>query len=153
VLSLIYLFATPAVVYATQWFSEALTSCALLVAFYLLLKERAGPRAWHLPASGAVLALAVVTRLDALLLVPPLLLYAVSGARFATGRLLAILSPLAVALAGLGLYDQARFASPLETGYSGGDVFAVRDTHPVRSLSSLAEGLYGLLLSPGKGLL
>jgi len=152
-LSLIYLFATPAVVYATQWFSEALTASALLVAFYLLLIERTGPRRWHLPATGAALALAVATRLDALLLVPPLLLYAVSGGRLSAARLLAILSPLAVTLAGLGLYDQARFGSPLETGYSGGDVFAVRDTHPVRSLSSLAEGLYGLLLSPGKGLL
>jgi 4-amino-4-deoxy-L-arabinose transferase-like glycosyltransferase len=152
-LSLIYLLATPAIVYATQWFSEALTACTLLVAFYLLLIERARPRAWHLPASGAALALAVATRLDAVLIVPPLLLYAVSGGRLTAGRLMAILSPLALALAGLGLYDQARFGSPLETGYSGGDVFAVRDTHPVRSLSSLAEGLYGLLLSPGKGLL
>jgi 4-amino-4-deoxy-L-arabinose transferase-like glycosyltransferase len=152
-LSLIYLVATPAIVYATQWFSEALTACALLVAFYLLLIERARPRVWHLPAAGAALALSVATRLDAMLLVPPLLLYAVSGGRFSAGRLLAILSPLALALAGLGLYDQVRFGSPLETGYSGGDVFAVRDTHPVRSLSSLAEGLYGLLLSPGKGLL
>ena len=150
-LALVYAAATPAAVYATQWFSEPLVACALLAAVYMVLRDRAAPALWRPLLAGAALALAVATRLDALLFAPPLLLYALVPPERRAARLAALALPLAVALAGLGLYNAARFGSPTQTGYSGGNVYDVRDTHPWHGLASLAEGLYGLLLSPGKG--
>ncbi len=156
-LALVYAVATPALVYATQWFSEPLTGCALLAAFYLLLRDRRVPTRWGPLVAGVATACAVATRSEALVLTPALVAYAVlSGERRPSGRrrrLLGLLIPLALTLAALGLYNLARFGSPLETGYSYGDVFAYRDTHPAHSLASFVQGVYGLVLSPGKGLL
>ena len=152
-LGIVYAVATPAGVYATLWFSEPLTACATLAAVYLLLRDRDRLTAWRPLLAGAATALAVCTRLESLLFAPPLLLYAVLPRRRRPLRAAAFVLPLAVALAGLALYNAARFGSPLETGYSEGLGTAMRDTHPPHTLASLAEGLYGLLISPGKGLL
>lgn len=158
-LALVYAVATPALVYATQWFSEPLTGCALLAAFYLLLRDRRVPTWWGPLAAGAAMAGAVATRSEVLVLTPALAAYAVLAAGPQPGperrrqRLLGLLVPLAMTLAALGLYNLARFGSPFETGYSYGDVFAYRDTHPTHSLASFVQGVYGLVLSPGKGLL
>ncbi len=152
-LGIVYAVATPAGVYATLWFSEPLTACATLAAAYLLLRDRDRLTAWRPLLAGAATALAVCTRLESLLFAPPLLLYAALPRRRRPLRAAAFVLPLAVALAGLALYNAARFGSPLETGYSEGLGSAMRDTHPPHTLASLAEGLYGLLISPGKGLL
>lgn len=151
-LALVYAVATPAVVYATQWFSEPLAACLLLAAFYVLLRDRAAPTLWRPLLAGALLALLVATRLDAALFVPPLLLYLLLPRERRAARLFALCLPLAAALAGLGFYNAARFGSPLESGYSGGNVYDVRDTHPSHSVASLLGAVYGLLISPGKGL-
>ena len=156
-LALVYSVATPALVYATQWFSEPLTGCALLAAFYLLLRDRRLPTWWGPLAAGAATACAVATRSEVLVLMPAMVVYAVLSTGPQPGRrrqrLLGMLVPLVMTLAALGFYNLARFGSPLETGYSYGDVFAYRDTHPTHSLDSFVQGVYGLVLSPGKGLL
>ncbi len=152
-LGIVYAVATPAGVYATLWFSEPLTACATLAAVYLLLRDQDRLTLWRPLLAGAATALAVCTRLESLLFVPPLLLYAVLPRRARLPRAATFALPLAVALAGLALYNAARFGSLLETGYSEGLGTAMRDTHPPHTLASLAEGLYGLLISPGKGLL
>ncbi len=156
-LALVYSVTTPALVYATQWFSEPLTGCALLAAFYLLLRDRRVPTWWGPLAAGVAMACAVATRSEVLVLTPTLVVYAVLSTGPQPGRrrqrLLGMLVPLVMTLAALGLYNLARFGSPFETGYSYGDVFAYRDTHPAHSLASFVQGVYGLVLSPGKGLL
>jgi len=153
VLGLIYAFATPAAVYPTQWFSEPLTACALLAAVYAVLRDRTRPTVRGPLLAGVALAVAVSVRIESLLFVPPLLLYTLLPRERRLARAAALLLPLGAALAALGLYNAARFGSPLETGYSKGDRYAFRDTHPPHTLASLMEGLYGLLISPGKGLL
>ena len=72
-LGLVYAVTTPAAVYALQWFSEPLTAAAVLAAFYLLVRERARPTTWRALLAGAALAVAVATRVEALLFAPPLL--------------------------------------------------------------------------------
>ncbi len=156
VLSLIYLLATPAIVYAAQWFSEPLTACALLAAVYALLRDRRTPSPWWPILAGAALAIAVCTRLDALLFVPPLFVYLLLPREDRTARAFSFALPLGIALVGLASYNADRFGSPFESGYgiaNAVDAFANRDAHPPHTLFSLAQGLYGLLLSPGKGLL
>jgi len=155
-LGLIYALATPAPVYATQWFSEPLTALLALAVFYLLLRDRRdqrGPTVWRPLLAGVALGLAVATRVETLLFVPPFLLYALLPARRRAVRVAAFALPLAVTLAGLGLYDAVRFGSPLDSGYVNASAWDQHDLHPEHSLPSLLDGLYGLLLSPGKGLL
>ncbi len=164
-LSGVYLLATPAIVYAAQWFSEPLTVLGLLTAVYALLRDRHAPSPWWPILAGMALALAVCARLDALLFVPPLFVYLLldTGHPNRTGlvegwqgRALSFLLPLGLALVGLASYNADRLGSPLESGYGRAnavDVFARRDAHPPHTLASFAQGLYGLLLSPGKGLL
>jgi len=156
VLSLIYLLATPTVVYAAQWFSEPLTACALLAAVYALLRDRRAPAPWWPLLAGAAIAAAVCTRLDALLFVPPLVVYLLLPQEDRRARAFSFALPLGIALVGLASYNAARFGSPFESGYGIAnkvDAFANRDAHPSHTPFSLAQGLYGLLFSPGKGLL
>ncbi len=155
-LGLIYALATPAPVYATQWFSEPLTALLALAVFYLLLRDRRdrrGPTVWRPLLAGVALGLAVATRVETALFVPPFLLYALLPARRRAVRVAAFALPLAVTLACLGLYDAVRFGSPLDSGYVNASAWDQHDLHPEHSLPSLLDGLYGLLLSPGKGLL
>jgi 4-amino-4-deoxy-L-arabinose transferase-like glycosyltransferase len=155
-LSVVYMLATPAVVYAAQWFSEPMTGCALMAAVYALLRERRSPSPWWPFLAGVALAVAVCTRLDALLFLPPLLAYLLLPSEERWGRASSFLLPLGLALVGLASYNADRFGSPFESGYgiaNRTDWFADRDAHPPHTPASLAQGLYGLLLSPGKGLL
>ncbi len=155
-LGLIYALSTPAPVYAAQWFSEPLTALLVLAVFYLLLRDRRdrrGPTVWRPLLAGVALGLAVATRVETLLFVPPFLLYALLPARRRAVRVAAFALPLAVTLASLGLYDAVRFGSPLDSGYVNASAWDQHDLHPEHSLPSLLDGLYGLLLSPGKGLL
>lgn len=152
-LALLYAFATPAAVYATQWFSEALTACAVMAAVCAVLWPGAAA-SWRPLAAGCALGLAMATRLEAVLLLPPLLLYVAMTPGRRVVRVALFLLPLLGVLAGLGAYDVARFGNPLETGYGlDHDAYALRDMHPVRSLATFVQGLYGLLISPGKGLI
>lgn len=158
VLGLIYVLCTPALVYATQWFSEPLTGCLILASFYALLRARGASlveRQWSLRAAGVALAAAVATRPDALVLAPPLLVYGVlSGERRQrVRRAVVILAPLLLTLAALAFFNQSRFGSPFETGYNRDDIYTQEDTHPIRSVKAFFVAVYGLLFSPGKGLL
>ena len=153
VLAVIYAVATPAAVYATQWFSEPVVACASVTAFWLLVRDRPKPTVWRPLLAGCALAIAAATRLDAVLLAVPFLIYTALPADRRGARLAAILLPLIVSVAGLGLYNEARFGSPFTTGYAAGNAFDRRDMHSLHGLGSVIDGLYGLLISPGKGLL
>lgn len=168
-LGLLFGLGTIAWPYANHLFGEPLSAFALLLCFFGLLPPAgdrrptgADPtdRPRHTPGSpllagiGAALAIATVTAHG--------LLVAVFGGYFlwhvwkqqqtpadrrpTTERIThyaSLITPLLLALLLLGLYNTARFGSPLDTGYhfDRGEGFT----------TPLGQGLWGLLLSPYRG--
>jgi hypothetical protein len=155
------------------FFSEPLTALALFGSFYLLAKDRAHPAEGehvgpplHAIASGALFALAIATKVQYVVTLPAFLLYLTWRAwdtqktqdntqpkiQVPSGRpkskiqnSLFWLLGLTLGLLSLMLYNWLVFGSPLSTGY-GLDAASTL-TNP------FFEGVLGLLLSPGKGLL
>jgi hypothetical protein len=101
-----------------------------------------------LVASGAIFALAVATKVQYVVILPAFLLYL--GWRFVGVRRswqtpIWWLAGLVVGLIPLFLYNSLIFGSPLATGYG---------SNPGGTLTNpLLQGAFGLLLSPGKGML
>ena len=151
-------FATPLAHYAKTFFAEPLAGLAL-VAFLLALvraTRRERGTAWWWVA-GFALGVAVLAKIaHAVLLVPGgLLVVGVLWRRAQRGETattaweiarpagvfaLGVCLPLAV----IAVYDVARFGDPFETGYAD---------EVARWTTPFFEGLFGLLVSPGKGLL
>lgn len=153
--ALAYGLATMAWPYARYLFSEPLAGLGLVAGAYFLLRYRDCGDAASLLLAGAGLALALLTRLNNGIAAPILALVLAAylfrrlgGPRRAPRRWLAALLvfalPVAVALGVTAWYNWLRFGSPLATGY-----FRAQETFS----GPLLRGLYGLLLSPGKGLL
>jgi hypothetical protein len=126
---------------------ESSLACALILCFCLLVGDR--PRA---AAAGLALGWAVLIKPAALVALPVLGAYAAHAARGGGGgggvrggaasALIRFVAGPAAAVALTLAYNAVRFASPLETGYS-----AEVQTTTIPFLM----GLYGLLLSAGKG--
>jgi hypothetical protein len=135
-------FTTPLWVYAKSFMAEPLEALGLLLALTGAARAAAGaPRADRIAALGVLLA--VSAKLSMLPLAIACLLPLIAGG----GRALRLpLVALAAALAGHGLYDLARFGNVLETGYGA-------QATPAAYTTPLLVGLYGLLLSSGKGVL
>ncbi|MBE9508901.1 MAG: glycosyltransferase family 39 protein, partial [Chloroflexi bacterium] len=133
--------ATPLWVYSKTFFSEPLVTLALVVAVLAALRGDAGA-AGGWAVCGAALGVAVLVK-------PVVLVVAVAFFAFAALRregrwraLVLMAGPLVGGVVGVGVYNVARFGSPLDTGYRT----AAWDVPP-------RVGLAGLLLSSGKGLL
>lgn len=139
-------FTTPLWIYAKSFMAEPLEALGLLLALTGAARAGAAPAPaearrteWH-AAIGA--ALAVSVKLSML----PLVLVALTAAGFRRPRAWRLpIAALLVALAGHALYNFARFGTPFETGY-GAQASLSAFTTP------LWVGLYGLLLSSGKGI-
>lgn len=152
--ALLFAFGSLAWPYAGSDFSEPLATLLALLGLGLLARSDPGlgppvrPDATF-PA-GLALGLSVLAHLTSVLFVPFLALYAWTRGRRAAalGRFAA---GLAVPLAALGLYNAARFGSPLETGRTVD--LAVAAALGYGRFVAPWEGLHGLLLSSGKGLL
>jgi hypothetical protein len=155
-------FATYLWPHSRTFFSEPLTALLMLGSFYLLARTRymspATRRgiALQMAASGALLALVLATKIQYAVAVPAFVLYLawpllsrqrdnspVSRSQFLR-RVVYWGAGFVVGLLPLMLYNWSVFGSPLVTGY-GTDLRATFKT-------PLGEGVYGLLLSPGKGL-
>jgi len=140
-------FTTPVWVYAKSFMAEPLESLGLLLALgNAALASAGGARA--LPderrrllfcALGAFLAVSAKASMLPLVLLGLAALGLRRPARW-------IVPLCGVALAGLGhlAYNVARFGNPLESGYGA-------QASPSAFSTPLPVGLYGLLLSPGKG--
>ncbi len=147
-------FATFLWPHSRTFFSEPLVALALFASFYLLYIATApdlSPRARTglcLVASGALFALAVATKVQYVVAMPAFLLYL--GWRFVEARRnlqppIFWLAGLLVGLIPLFIYNSLIFGSPLSTGYG---------SNPGSTLTTpIVQGAFGLLLSPGKGLL
>jgi hypothetical protein len=146
-LAIIYAFGTMTWVYAKSMFSEPLVTLLLLMAFYSVLSYRHGQRVAWLWIGGANLGSAIMVKPASLIVAPILTAYLVFVVRqrsrnLAWECLLAFLAPLVIGVAVAMGYNWFRFGSPLDTGYRN-----LGWTFP------FLWGLYGLLLSPGKGYL
>ncbi len=151
VLAVGYAFGTLAWHYSTTIFSEPLLALALTLAvLWLLVYRRSGRRRW-LAGAGSAAGIALLARWDStLLVVLPLSIYAFflvwRGGRGVSHQAVAVATfslPVAAAL-GINLaYDWVRYHDALSTGVAFPSLFS----------TPLVVGLYGLLLSPGAGLL
>jgi len=144
-------FTTPLWIYAKSFMAEPLEALGLLLALAGAARagatERtAGPGAPAEPrAAERVAALGAFLAISAKLGVAPLALTCLTALGFRRPRAwLVPLAGVALALAGHALYDYMRFGSAFETGY-GAQASASAFTTP------LFVGVYGLLLSSGKG--
>jgi membrane protein YdbS with pleckstrin-like domain len=136
----IYGAGTLAWPYAGTFFSEPLATLLVLAALERLVRADPAPG-----TAGLALGLATCAHITAILFAPFFVLLA-SGRRWLSWRevsrfALGLGGPLAL----LGLYNFARFGDPLETGRGAGLAYA--------SWIAPWDGLWGLLTSPGKGLL
>lgn len=134
-------FATPLWVYAKSFMAEPLQGLGLLLA--LAGSARAEDRrARTLAAIGLFLAISVKASMlpIALLCVTPLLVARPPRESLGIGV------ALALAVVGHLVYNAARFGNPLETGYGA-------QATPAAYTTPLLVGLYGLLISSGKGVM
>ncbi|CAG0947635.1 hypothetical protein ANRL1_04362 [Anaerolineae bacterium] len=148
--ALLFGLATPAWVYAKQFWSEPYALFTLFAAFYFLQRFRAESRARDALIAGLALGLAMATRVTNAALIPFFVWYGFVGhpernavkskgaqRGFAWFALMLALIALSIAW-----YDWARYGNPFATGYRADETFD----------NPFLLGAYGLLFSPGKGL-
>ena len=139
-------FTTPLWVYAKSFMAEPLEALGLLLALTGAARAAPGPAfPSGAPRASGVAALGIFLALSAKLSMLPLVLACLVplvGAPPRAFRLPAV--ALLAALAGHAAYDLARFGNVLETGYGA-------QASPAGFTTPILVGLYGLLLSSGKG--
>ena len=148
VIALVYGVATLAWPYSKFHFREPMTALGLVVGSYYLFAHRQTGVRRLLWWAGFAFAVAALTRVTAVLCFPFALLYLefvvrqAGGGRRAAWKARAVFwTPLLVSLALVAYYNWYRFGSIVDFGY------------PDKAWTTfLPTGLYGLLLSPGKGM-
>src|SRR5205823_5383327 len=128
-------------------FPDSLQGVLLLASVLLLLC--APPK--RVALGGLTLGLAILVKLTSLLFVPALLLLPDASGRPLWRRPIAalgVVGPSMIALAIHGVYNLLRFGDPLTTAYYSTDGAG----GGLDFNGNLWVGLYGLLLSPGRGL-
>jgi len=142
-------FTTPVWVYAKSFMAEPLEALGLLMALGNAALASAGdaqrrpeePRRLLYAALGAFLAVSAKASM-----LPLALLALAALGRARPSRWLVPLAGVALAVAGHLAYNAARFGNPFESGY-GAQASAAAFSTPI------LVGLYGLLVSSGKGVL
>jgi hypothetical protein len=135
--------------YAKTFFSEPLTAFLLLSAAYLAYLLRQRWLTWPAVGCGAALGFAVLTREDSAAVLPFYAAYLLwpGRPRLTVAGVLALGLPLAALLGVTAYYHALRFPDLFGT-------YAARTGNTiVWDGATLATGLYGQLLSSGKGLL
>jgi hypothetical protein len=136
--------------YARFLFSESLAGLGLMLSFYFLVRFRDRQDPASLLWAGVGLCVALLARLNNAIAAPFLgllllfYLYRQQGRHWQKwiGPIVLFGFPVLVALAVTGWYNWLRFGNPLTTGYLPQERFA----------TPFLEGVYGLTLSPGKGI-
>jgi hypothetical protein len=139
-------FTTPLWIYAKSFMAEPLEALGLLLALAGAARAGAAPAAADQRFGERTAAVGAFLAISAKLAVTPLAFVGLGALGFRRPRAwLVPLAGVAAALAGHALYNELRFGSLLETGY-GAQASASAFTTP------LLVGVYGLLLSSGKGI-
>jgi hypothetical protein len=153
------LSATLALIFSTFLFpyfktfmrEPLLTLCLLGGMSGVMEAVHASQRRRPLIRAGVFLGFGVLTKSAFLINAVPFLVYLAtdrpdddqrSPRKKAEDFLTLVIPIVLVGLGGLGLYNMVRFGNAFSAGYSGGTTFS----------TPLMTGLFGLLLSPGKGL-
>jgi hypothetical protein len=140
--------------YARTFMTEPTSTLCLVLTFYgLLLSSAKSTRSLWLFVSGLGLALAILVRLQNVIVLPVFGAYLIYGLRIsrqcdwrATLVAIAIWSaPILASLSLVAIYDYLRFGTPTDTGFELG-------LSPIIFQNPWYVGVYGLLLSPGKGI-
>ncbi|MCP4167015.1 MAG: hypothetical protein GY759_14160 [Chloroflexi bacterium] len=150
-LAVIFGLATLAWPYATHLFGEPLSALALTTALWALLRFRQEGGGRSLLWVGLALGISVATSAAYALLLPVFGIYWLWAERQRGVKIpqfshwLALAAPLALTALFLLWYNNLRFGHPLDSGYhfEAGEGFN----------GPLLAGLYGLLISPYRGLL
>jgi hypothetical protein len=146
--SLAFAFGSFAWPYSSYDFSEPLQAFCLVFTFWALIRASAeAQKAWvWLLLAGLAIGFAVLTKT---LLVVTLPVFAFYRWQQTKGTMqekirsqLLFGSPIGCCGIALAILNHVRFGSVLESGYRGGSLFT----------TPLWTGLYGLILSPGKGI-
>jgi hypothetical protein len=148
--ALLFGLATPAWVYAKQYWSEPYALFTLFATFYFLQRFRAEPRGRDALIAGVMLGLAITIRYPNAALVPFFAWYGFELQNILraprSNQQMRGLAWFVFALAFFALtiayYNWARYGNPLTTGYRADETFD----------NPLLFGIYALLFSPGKGL-
>ncbi|GIW05312.1 MAG: hypothetical protein KatS3mg060_0117 [Dehalococcoidia bacterium] len=129
--------ATFAWVYARYLFGEPIVAFLWMLAFWLLLGRSPTSALGAGLAAGAAILVRTAGAVGA-----PFFLPLIFAGRRRIVSIVGFALPNALALVAVGLYNAARFGNPLDSGYN-----------PIESFTApLGEGLWGLLLSPGRGI-
>jgi hypothetical protein len=143
---LIFGLGTIAWEYSRSAFGEPLVGLLLVLLLANLWRARQDRSLIHITGAGLVLGLLLLTRSVMGLMLIPTLVYLLLRKPASWRAWAAWLLPFGLGVFLFGLSNFVRFGDPLETGYGA-----------FGSLSyfqyPLSLGIYGLLLSPGKGLL
>jgi hypothetical protein len=137
--------------YARLLFGESLAGLCLLLGAFALHRYHDGHHRASPLVAGMSLGIVVLTRLNLAVLLPFFALLLLVYLYRRHGRdyrawiepLMLFGLPILAALAIVGWYNWIRFGSPLISGYPPKERFT----------TPLFQGLYGLILSPGKGLI
>jgi len=139
-------FTTPLWIYAKSFMAEPLEGLGLLLALAGAARAGAAPASADQRLGERAAAAGAFLAISAKLGVAPLALACLSALGFRRPRAwLVPLGGVAVALVGHAIYNQLRFGSLLETGYGAQASVSAFST-------PLFVGVYGLLLSSGKGI-
>ena len=148
-LAIAYAVGSPAWVYTHTFFSEPLVTLCLVVGALAAVRFSQREQTRWLVLMGSILGLALLTRINAVAALPAFGLYLVltwRAQRTSTSSIIQQATAVLIAF-GLGagltvLYNIYRFGDPLDFGY-----------HTSNWQAPFYRGLYGLTLSPGKGIL
>lgn len=146
-LGLVYSLGAMPLAYTHTLFSDPLLALLFTLAAYSSFRARADRSGRWLWQTGLALGLALYVRERSLIVLPVFGVYLWGVGRLRTPReWLSLAIPIGVAAALLGGWNWLRFGSPLVLGYA--DMVAGTGFG-----APLVVGLFGLLISPGKGLL
>ena len=153
-LAITYGLATAAFPYSKALFQHQASALGAFGGFYLLWRVvREGAAPWRLYAAGALFGLAVVSEYPVALFVGMLFLWALLEARDRPALLRVVAGglPLAVLFAA---YNLAIFGTPLPVGYRYHVEYqGVHARGFMGIIGPMADALYGITISPYRGLL
>lgn len=141
-IAFIFGLGTMAWPYSQSFYSEPLTGLLLLATFYVLMKENLKTK--ELLLAGVLFSGAIFTRAGSLVAFLAIVVYLALTSKklHEVGlRVLLFSVPLFGVLAVIFFYNFYRFGNPLQAGYQS-EAFT----------TPLAKGIYGLTLSPGRGI-
>lgn len=145
-LALAYAFGSMAFAYDHTHFSEPASALMLVLAAYAIDRVRDDqPMRW-LIAAGTALGFTAYIRERSVIILPIFVLYLVLKTKqLPLKNWIAFLLPIGIAGGLIGLENWLRFGSPTNFGFS--------ELQHTSFTTPIVLGVYGLLISPGKGLL